>query len=182
MFWRHSQDVCTLIPDNSEYLICLSFYQLAYFLTEFRPLQGFLLFWMRYLSEMFLRQSQDVCTLVQNNFEFLVCMSVCQLAHFLTEIRSMQIYLQFWMRYLSEIFWRHSQDIGTLVPNNSEFFVCLSVSQLAYFLIEIIQIQGYLKFQMICLLEIFRRHSWDIGTLVQNDCEFVVCVSVSSCR
>ena len=49
------------------------------------------------------------------------------MAYFLTEITQILGYLQFWIRYLSEIFWRHSWDVGTLVQNNSEFFVCLSV-------------------------------------------------------
>ena len=33
---------------------------------------------------------------------------------------------------LSEIFWRHSRDIGTLALNNSEFFVSLLVALLPY--------------------------------------------------
>ena len=41
------------------------------------------------------------------------------------------------MRYLSEIFWRHSWDVPTLVPNNSDFLVCLSVCSLSHFLTEI---------------------------------------------
>ena len=36
-------------------------------------------------------------------------------------------YIQFWMRYLSEIFWRHPRVDCTLVPSNSKFFVWLSV-------------------------------------------------------
>ena len=47
------------------------------------------------------------------------------------------------MRHLSGIFWRHSWDVGTLVPNNSGFFVCLSVWQLACILNEIQQILIY---------------------------------------
>ena len=128
--------------------VCLSVCQLAYFLTEIRQIQRYLQFCMRYLSEIFWRHSWDVCTLVPNNSEIHVCLSVCQLAYFLTEIIQIQGYLQFWKRYLSEIFWRPSQDESTLVPNNSEFLVCLSVCQLAYFLTEIGQIQGYLQFQM----------------------------------
>ena len=41
------------------------------------------------------------------------------------------------MRYLSEIFWRHSWDVCTLVPIDSEILVCLSVYYLAYFLTKI---------------------------------------------
>ena len=39
------------------------------------------------------------------------------------------------MSYLSENFWRHSLDVGTLFPNNSEFlYVCQSVSWLTLLL------------------------------------------------
>ena len=110
---------------------------------------------MRYLSEIFWRGSQDVSTLVPNNSEFLVCLSVCQLAYFLTEIRKIQGYLQFCVIYLSETFWRHSQDIPTLVTNIFNFFVFMSVCQLAQCLTEIRKIQGYLKFCMIYLSEFF---------------------------
>merc|ERR1711954_566507 len=37
------------------------------------------------------------------------------------------------MRYLSEIFWRHSWDVPTLVPHDSDFLVCLSVCLLSHF-------------------------------------------------
>ena len=46
-------------------------------------------------------------------------------------------YLSFWMRYLSELFWRYSCDVPTLVPNNSKNLVCLSVCSLPHFLTEI---------------------------------------------
>jgi len=36
-------------------------------------------------------------------------------------------YIQFWIRYPSGIFWRHSFDVGTMVPNYSYLFACLSV-------------------------------------------------------
>merc|ERR1711954_607792 len=52
------------------------------------------------------------------------------------------LYLQFWKKYLSQIFWRHSWDVGTLIPNNFEIVVCLSVCYLAYFLTEIRQISN----------------------------------------
>ena len=58
---------------------------------------------------------------------FFVCLSVCYLAHFLTEIRQIWGYILFLMRYLSEIFWRHSWDVCTLFKNNYKFLVFLSV-------------------------------------------------------
>ena len=46
-----------------------------------------------------------------------------------------------WTKLFGEIFfwnfWRHSWDVGTLIPNESEFLVCLSVCYLAYSLTEI---------------------------------------------
>ena len=65
--------------------------------------------------------------LIQIILNFLyVCQSV-SLAYCLTEIRLIKGYLQLWMRYLSEILWRHFPDISGLFPNYSEFLVCLSV-------------------------------------------------------
>ena len=165
IFCRHFWDICTLFPNNSKFLVCVSVRQLAYFLTEIRPIQEYLLFWMRYLSETLQRHSSDISTLFSNKFIFLVSLSVCQLAHFRPEIRPIQGYLLFWMIYLSETFWRHSWDVCTPFPNKFNFFVCLSVCQLSCFHTEIRQIQGYLLFWMIYLSESFCRNSWDVNTL-----------------
>ena len=64
---------------------------------------------------------------------------VCQSLHGLTSLLKLmyQWYLQFWMRYLPQIFWRHPGDVCTLVPNNFRFLVCLSVCSLPKFLTEI---------------------------------------------
>ena len=137
IFRRHSQDVCTLVPNNAEFHVCLSFCQFAYFLTEIIQIQGYLQLWKRYLSEIFQLHSWDVCALAPNNSEFPVCLSVCQLAYFLNEIIQIKGYIQLWKRYLSEIFWRYSLDISGLFPNYSEFLVCLSVCQSVYFLTEL---------------------------------------------
>ena len=177
IFWRHSQDVSTLVPNNSEFLLCLSVRLLAYFLPEIRLIQGNLKFWMRYLSEIFWRLSWNVCTLHPNNFEFLVCLSVFQLAYYLTEIRLLQVYLQF-LRYLSELFWRLSWNVFTMKSNISEFLVFLSVCQLVYFLTEIISIQICLQFWMRYFSEILWRNSQDIFGLFSNPSVFLVCLSV----
>ena len=128
---------------------------------------------MRYLSEFFWRNLWYIDRPIPNNSEFLVCLSVCQLAYFLSEIRHLQRYLLFWMKYLSEIFWGHSWDVGSLVPNNTEIVVCLSVCQLAYFLTEIRQIKGYLQFWMKYLSEIFWRHFWYVGRPIPNNSEIL---------
>ena len=137
--------------------------------TKITQKMGYLQFWIRYLSEIFQRHSWDVCTLVSNSSEFFVCLSVRQLAYFLTEITQKFRYLQFWIRYLPEILWSLSRDVVTLVPNDSEFLVCLSVCQLAYFLTEITQILGYLQIWIRHLSEIIWRHSWDVYILFPNN-------------
>merc|ERR1711954_21982 len=57
-------------------------------------------------------------------------------------------YLWFQMRYHSEIFWRHSCDVPTLVPNNSKIlYVCQSVYcltsllKLGYYWISLVQVE-----------------------------------------
>ena len=104
---------------------------------------------------------------------------VCQSAIWLTSLLKSHKYklLQFWMRYISEIYWRHSWDFDTLFPNNSDFFMSVSLL-VGYFVTEIRQIWGYLHFQMRYIFEIFWRHSWDVCTLIQNNSEFLVCLSV----
>ena len=87
-----------------------------------------------------------------------VCLSVCLLAYFLTEIIQIQQYIQFWMRHLFEIFQRHSCDVGTLAKYNSEYLACLSVRQLTYFFTKNRQIQEYLQFWIRYLSETFWRH------------------------
>ena len=139
---------CTVFANNEIFIVCLSVCQLAYFLTEIRQIQRYLQFWMKYVSEILGKQSWDVPKLVTNIFKFFVCLSICQLAYFLTKIRPIQVYLLYWMRYLSEKFWRLSWNKFTINSNNSEFLVCLSVCQLAYFLTEIRLIWGYLQFWM----------------------------------
>ena len=143
--WRHSLDFVTLFPNNSDFL-CLSVCQLATSLLKLDKFQYHLHFQMGYLFENFWGHSLDVCTLIQKNSQFLVCLSVCQLAYFLTEIRQIWGYLQFCMRYLSEFFLRNPFNVFALVPNLFKFLVCLSVCDLAYLLTKIKLIWGYLQF------------------------------------
>ena len=118
-----------------------------------------------YLVDIFI---WNFCTIDPNNFEFLACLSVCQLAYLITKILSIQIYLQFCMRYLAEICWRLSWDVCILDPNNLELFVFLSVCQLAYFLTRIRQMQGFLQFWMRYLSETFQRCTLICLTLVRK--------------
>ena len=65
--------------------LCLSVHQLAYFLTEVSPIQGYLLFWMRYFFVIFWKYSWDISTLFPNDYNFL-CPSLCQLAYSLLKL------------------------------------------------------------------------------------------------
>ena len=98
--------------------------------------QWYLMFWVSYLSQIFQRYTLDVCTLVSNSFRFLVCLSVCSLPHFLTEIRLSVI-----SPVLDELsFWNFLEIyLGclTLVANNFRFLLCLSVCSLPRFLTDI---------------------------------------------
>ena len=133
---------------------------------------------MIYFYEVFWRHTWNVCTLVANDFEFLVFLSVCLLAYFLTEISQILRYLQFWIRYLTEIFQRHSWDVGTLVQNNSEFFVCLSLCFLAHFFPEITQILD-ISWSGWYIFLIFKIHSFDVHLFKLFLSFLYVCQSVS---
>ena len=89
---------------------------------------GYVQIWLSQLSQIFRRHSLDVFTLVQNNFRFLVCLSVCSLPQFLTEIRlSLDIFSSGW-----DIFSKFSGDISGIFVHYfkiiSDFlYVCQSV-------------------------------------------------------
>jgi len=78
----------------------------------------------------------------QGEPNFLYVLSVCWLPYFLTENRQIWGYLLFFMRFLSEFFWRHSWGVWTLVTNiiikiqgePNFLYVCQSVSWLTYLL------------------------------------------------
>ena len=90
---------------------------------------------MSYLFHIFRRHSWDVSTLVQNNFIFLVCLSVCSLPHFLTENR-----LSVLTPVLDEVSFLNFLEIFlgffTLLQNNFRFLVCLLVCSLPHFITE----------------------------------------------
>ena len=143
---RPSWDVCTLVTNDSEFIVCLSVCQLAYFLTDITEILGYPLFWMIYLSEIFWGHPWDILTLFPNKCKLFVYLSVCQVAHFPVDIKQMQGYLLFSKRYLPETCLRHFWDILIIFPNKCKLFGCLSVCQLAYFARDIKQMQGYLLF------------------------------------
>ena len=98
---------------------------------------GYFQFRMSYLFQVFNRHSWDVSALVQNNFRFFVCLSVCSLPNFLTEIGlSYDISSSGWDIF--QIFLKYSLDVCTLALNNFRFLVCLSVYSLPHFLTEIV--------------------------------------------
>ena len=84
----------------------LSVCWLAYIIMEIELTQGYIRFWMSYPSQIFWRHSLVFCTLILNNFRFLVCLSVCSLTHFLTENRLSVIY-----QVLDELSFSNSLEI-----------------------------------------------------------------------
>ena len=118
-------------------------------------IMGYLQFWIRNISEIFWRLSWNVFTMCLNNSEFLVCLSVCWLAYFLTEIMSIEGYLQFWMRYLSDFFGDILKILLDCLKIILNFWYVLSVCWLACFLTEIMSIKGYLHFWMRYLSDFF---------------------------
>ena len=79
----------------------------------------------------FFRHSWDVDTTFPNIWKFLVCLSVCELGKFLTEIRPKKGYLLSWMRYLPEIFGDISRIFLDYLQIISNFlYVCQSNSWL----------------------------------------------------
>ena len=100
-------------------------------------------------------------TLFPNNNEFLVGLSVCLLAYFLTEIKQIYGYLKFCMNFLSDFLDTFLWCWHT-TSHNYGIILCFSVCLLAYFLTELRQIEGYIQFWMRYLSDVFRRHSRDI--------------------
>ena len=89
-------------------------------------------------------------------------------------------YRQFWMSSVSQIFWRHSWDVSTLVSNNfhiSCISVSLIIASLPYWNWSIF---GYLQFGMRYIFQSFWKHSWEFCTLNKNNFGFLVCVLVTA--
>ena len=78
---------------------------------------------MIYLAEIFWRHSWDVGKPVPNDFEFLLCLSVCLLAHILMEIMFNILFTQ----VRDVIFWSYSWDVCKLNPIKYISLVCLSL-------------------------------------------------------
>ena len=136
IFWRHSWDVPTLVPKNSKFLVCLSVCSLSHFLTKIRlSLDISSSRW-----AIFFKFSGDIPWMFLHLFKKfqISCMSVSLFIASLPYWYYVNSgYLQFWMSQLSQIFWRHSWDVSTLVPNNIRFLVCLLVCSLPHFLTKI---------------------------------------------
>ena len=84
---------------------------------------------MIYLSEMFLDTFLGCCYTSFKYFK-ISCMSVsllvAKLPYWYETNIYIYIYIQFLMRYLSELYWRCFWDISGLFQNYSKFLVCLS--------------------------------------------------------
>ena len=129
-FWRGSRVVGTLGRNDYDLFVFISVCQLAYFLNESRKIQRYLLFWMRYLPDvftvnpgMFLHDLQII-----TNFLF-----VCQSFSWLTSLMKLGQY-----RDIScpgqDIFLKMFAAIPGMFVHQFHiflnfFFVCLSLSQ-----------------------------------------------------
>ena len=128
IFWRYSWDVLTLGPNIFNFLyVCqsVSWLTLLLKLDKYRDTSssGWYIF-----LKCFGRYSWVgmLVHLLQMLLNF-IYVAFCYLAYFLTEIKLIWGYLQFWMIYLSEMFWRVSWNDCIPDPNSLEFLVCLSV-------------------------------------------------------
>ena len=136
IFWKHSEDVCSLVPKIFKFLVCLSVCALPYFLTEIQLTLDIS------SSEwaIFLKFSGDILGVFIHWFQIISdFLYVYQSVHYLSSLLKIgyQWYLRFWMSYLSQIFWRYSWEVCSLFSNNFMFFVCLSVCSLPHFVTEI---------------------------------------------
>ena len=126
-FWRRSLDVGTLVPNNSEFFyVCQSVIWLTLLLKldKYRDISSSV--W-----DIFLKIFGGIPGMFLQLYQIILkFLYVCQSVIWLTSLMKLHKLrnLQFWMRYLSEISWRHSRDFDLLFPNKSEFFyVCKSV-------------------------------------------------------
>ena len=123
---RHSWDV-RLVPNNSEFCVCLSVWQLAYFLAEIRK---------RHISSsgwyIFLEFLGDIHVMLVHWFQIITnFVYVCQSGSWNTSLLKSEKFRDIsssgWYMYLSELLWRHSWDVGTLFPNEGKIQMWLSV-------------------------------------------------------
>ena len=111
-YFSHSWGVCTIVPNNFRFLVCLSVCSLPYFLTEIRlsvisPVHEELSF--SNFLDIFLG-----CLYISSKQFQISCMSFSLFIALLPYYSKVNIgYLQFWMSYPSQIFWRHSRDFYT---------------------------------------------------------------------
>ena len=108
------------------------------------------------------------------------CLHVCQSVSWHTSLLKLDIYRNIYSSGW-DIFLKSFGDICGIfvdffwiIPNF--LYVCQSVSWLTYLLNEA-NVGIYLVLDQISYWN-FSRHSWDVGTLVSNNSEFLVCPSV----
>ena len=100
---------------------------------------------MRYIFNFFWRHSLDICTLIQNNYEFLVCLSVCQIVTSLLKLDKYGDISFFGWNIFLIFFWDFP---GTLVQ---KFSLCLA--ELTYWLLSFCVLVLTLKPLMFLLSE-----------------------------
>ena len=136
---------------------------------------GHIQFWMRYVFQIFWRNSLDICLIITNKFRFLLCLSVCSLAHFLTEL----ILTLFMSTSRWVIFFKSSEDLFKVCVHRLQiisdfFYVCQSVYCFISFEIRLSVI--YLVLDKLSFS--FWRYSCNVCKLAQYNLRILVCFSV----
>ena len=186
---RHFWDFGTLYPTVSDFLLCLSVCQLAYFLTEIRQIQGYGQFMTRDISdffETFLRYfhtSQPVCWLTSlltgPSFGKLKAQRGLQDkppcpvgSHYSSQATS---------PIISSTFARsENAQLYILVPSITNLLTYLLspfLSPSSRKLETSVNIDG--RTLMRDLSDFLWKHFWDFVTLVLNNSDFPVCLSLS---
>ena len=123
-FWRLSWDISGLFQIFFKFPVCLSVCLFAYFLTKIRQKDISSSGW-----DIFLKIFEDIPGRLLHYSQMIThLLYVCKSVSWLTSLLKLNKYLgnpQLWTRYLSEIYWRYSWDVPTLIPKNSDYLVCL---------------------------------------------------------
>ena len=140
---------------------------------------GYPPFWVGYLSEFFWRHYWDDGTPFQNNSEFLVCLSVCLSAYFLTKLRQRDISSSGW-----DIFLKVFGDILKMLVHWFQIILnflykCQSISWLTS-LLRLEVFKGVSSSGWDIFLKFFGDNPWMLVHYIQIILNFVyVCLSVS---
>ena len=132
ILWGHSWDVLTLFPNKCKMFVCLSVWLLPYLLIDIKQMKRYLLFWKRYLPEIF----WDISWMFAHYFKIITnFLFVCQSVSWLTSLLKLDqnrdiscpgwdVFLKIWDIY--GMFWHYFQI------NSNCLYVCQSVCWLTF--------------------------------------------------